>query len=405
MDKKKKRDFRVLNNESEYEKKLKAHRMRVGGFIFLLFTILVIAVVAVILILKYRGYQHYEVVSEEKMEMISEAAFYDYDGDILKVSKNGAILIGTDGEKLFNVSYEMNDPIVDICGSYIAVAGSKASDIYIMNASGLKGHIVLTKKIRQIEVASQGTVAVLTEDKGTYYINLYDTDGNELVEGAMHLANTGYPLTMDLSYDAKLLAVSVIDIGTGRARTTLNFYNFGSVGQNEIDNKVASYTYEDTVVPRVLFFEDGRAVAVGDNKVIFYKGNEVPEEDEVIDLATTIRAICHNGAYLALCCEPVKEEVASGNADATAHVLCVYDTKGKELYRELFNENFDSITFLENNDLFIDRGGRGLIYSINGTKKFEGDFAEQVITMASGKATNEYYILYRNRIQRVRLKR
>ena len=131
----------------------------------------------------------------------------------------------------------------------------------------------------------------------------------------------------------------------------------------------------------------------------------MPEEDEVIELATTIRAICHNGAYLALCCEPVKEEVASGNADATANVLCVYDTKGKELYRELFNENFDSITFLENNDLFIDRGGRGLIYSINGTKKFEGDFAEQVITMASGKATNEYYILYRNRIQRVRLKR
>lgn len=405
MDKKKKRNFRVLNNESEYEKKLKAHRMRVGGFIFLLFAFLVIATVAVILILKYRGYQHYEVISEEKMEMMSEASFYDYDGDILKVSKNGAILIGTDGEKLFNVSYEMNDPIVDICGSYIAIAGSKASDIYIMNSTGLKGHIVLTRKIRQIEVGAQGTVAVLTEDKGTYYINLYDTEGNELVEGAMHLTNTGYPLTMDLSYDAKLLAVSIVDIGTGRVRTTLNFYNFGSVGQNQIDNKVASYTYEDTVIPRVLFFEDGHAVAVGDNKVVFYKGNEIPEEDEVIKLATTITSMCHNSEYIALICEPVKEELAQEGVTADSHVICVYNSKAKEIYREIFAEDYDGVSFLKNNDIVIDRGGRGLIYSINGTRKFEGDFAEDVIMLLSGKATNEYYILYRNRIQRIRLKR
>lgn len=405
MEKRKKRDFRVLNNESEYEKKLRRHRMRVGGVIFILFAILVIATVAVILILKYRGYQHYEVIDEQKMEMISEAQFYDYDGDILKVSKNGAILIGTDGEKLFNVSYEMNDPIVDICGSYIAVAGSKASDVYILNASGLKGHIVLTRKIRAIEVASQGTVAVLTEDNGTYYINLYDTEGTELVEGAMHLTNAGYPLTMDLSYDSKILAVSIVDISTGRVRTTLNFYNFGSVGQNEIDNKVSSYTYEDTVIPRVVFFENGHAVAVGDNKVIFYKGNEVPEEDTCLELATVIRAIAYNKEYLALICEPKKEELEEGNVSEDSHVLCVYNSGAREIYREIFADVIENVTFLKNNDIFIDRGGRGLIYSINGTKKFEGDFAESVIALTSGKATNEYYILYRNRIQRVRLKR
>lgn len=399
----KKKKFKVFNNESEYETKLRRHRMRVGGIVFLVAAVLVILVIAVFFILKYRGYHDYEIIKKIKTEVLSEATFYDYNGDVLKVSKNGAIITDSEGEEIFNLSFEMNEPIVDISGKYIVVAERKGSNIYIMTSEGEKGHIVLTRKIRDVRVATQGTIAVISEEESTYYINLYDYNGNELVEGAMHIDNTGYPIAMDISDDATLLMVSVIDLKDGLAKSTINFYNFGSVGQNEIDNKVSSFIYEDTVIPRVIFFGNDKAVAIGDNKILFYTGSEIPEEEKSYELTTTIRSLAVNEEYIALICDGTKG-VATGDATST-YVLSVYDAKGRNMYSEGFDISYSDFYLLSNDDVYIGKDGGSLIYAINGVKKYDGAFGNELLKITSSKSTNEYYILYRNRIEKVRLVR
>ncbi len=48
----------------------------------------------------------------------------------------------------------------------------------------------------------------------------------------------------------------MMSINAGKVSTIVSFYNFGSVGQNEIDNNVGTYTYEDVLVPEIAYVSD-----------------------------------------------------------------------------------------------------------------------------------------------------
>ena len=60
-------------------------------------------------------------------------------------------------------------------------------------------------------------------------------------------------------------------------KTTIAFYNFGSVGQNEIDNCVGSYSYPDMVFPEIDFLSNDKMVAFGDGEVILFEGTQKPQ--------------------------------------------------------------------------------------------------------------------------------
>ena len=48
--------------------------------------------------------------------------------------------------------------------------------------------------------------------------------------------------------DAQKLAVDMLDVTKGKTCSTVTFYNFGSVGQNEIVNNVGTYSYKNTMI-------------------------------------------------------------------------------------------------------------------------------------------------------------
>ena len=131
----------------------------------------------------------------------------------------------------------------------------------------------------------------MAQQDGISYLELYNKSGDNLAGGQIHVTNSGYPLDIALSDDATKLAVSILDISKGAAQTTISFYNFASVGQNEIDNMVGSYTYADTVVPELAFTSNSRLVAFGDNKVIRFEGAQKPEEAQVIKLEKEVKSI------------------------------------------------------------------------------------------------------------------
>ena len=76
----------------------------------------------------------------------------------------------------------------------------------------------------------------------------------KLARGEIHGEKGGYPIAIALSHDALKLGVSMLDIADGKVKSTVAFYNYGSVGQNEIDNCVGVTTYEDMVIPELEFY-------------------------------------------------------------------------------------------------------------------------------------------------------
>lgn len=406
MSDKKRQGFTVIENDEEaLEDKIRAHRLRIAKIVILLMIIIVSVGTGIWMWLKFRTYVGYEVKEEISTGTVSEAEYYDYGGALLKVSKNGAIYTTVSGELIWNQAYEMNTPMVDICDNFVAIGAKKGNEIYILNKEGLKGKIETTRQIRAIEVAGQGTVAVLTEKNHSYFINLYDYSGVELVQGEMHLENSGYPLAMSLSSDGILLAVSLVDVSTGQADAQVRFYNFGTVGQNEIDNMVSSYDYEDKVIPRIVFLGDSRAVAFSEDTLYFYHGTQKPEQVKEITIAQEIRSVFYSDKYVGITYNDKEGSQASADAseDRLIHTVVIYDAKGNQVMSEQYDKDYEKAQILNNEEVVLTRDKSCLIYGINAGKRFEGEFQDMILKVSQALAGNEYYILYKEKTQRIKL--
>ncbi|MDY2699804.1 MAG: DUF5711 family protein [Lachnospiraceae bacterium] len=411
MNEMKKRNFQVLeNSEEELEERKHARNMAILKIVVFVAVIVVCVAAAVLVWLRYRTYDSYEMKEEIKTETLSEAEFYDYGDAVLKVSKNGAIYSTVGGELIWNQSYEMNAPIVDICEDYVVIGAQKGTEIYILNKQGLKGKIETTRQIRAVEVAGQGTVAVMTEKNKSYYINLYDTDGEELVQGEMHIENSGYPLSMSLSPDAIKLAVALVDVSKGQANSTVNFYNFGTVGQNEIDNLVSSYIYEGLVIPRIQYLNDNKVVAFSNGKLLFFGGAQKPEESAVVPVTEEIRSVFYSDKYVGVTYNVEPDKTASGDVakeqekSSLMHEVAVYDLKGKEVMKKQYKEDYGDVEILGNSELVFTLGEKCMICSMDGVIKFAGELEQEVLKMEQTGVGNEYYVIFKDRVQKIRLK-
>lgn len=199
MDKLKKSRFHTVEvDEMDFKQKLRAHRLRVARTIFLVILVTAIILFALYYYFRFKEYGDYSVVNSQEVETISEADYYSFSGGVLKVSRDGAMYLSTSGKQIWNQTYEMNQPIVDICGNYVAIAGMKENQIYILNKFEIKGEVQTEDPIRAVEVSDSGIVAVLTEGDTSYKIVMYDKKNNLLAQGEFHLENTGYPMAIAL---------------------------------------------------------------------------------------------------------------------------------------------------------------------------------------------------------------
>ena len=59
-------------------------------------------------------------------------------------------------------------------------------------------------------------------------------------------------------------------------KSSVAFYNFGAVGQNNTDNYVSGYDYIDRVVPLARFLDNRSLFAVSDDRIMFFGGAQKP---------------------------------------------------------------------------------------------------------------------------------
>ena len=202
MDKMKKNRFRTVElDEMDFKQKIRKHRLRVARTIFLILLVTIILLGLLYLYFRYKEYDSYKVLDTQAVETISEAEYLPFAGGVLKISRDGARYTTSGGKQIWNQTYEMNQPTVDICGSYVAIGSVKGNQIYILNKTKLQGEVQTEDPIRAVEVSEKGTVAVLTEGVNSYKVVMYDKNNNLLAQGEFHLENTGYPLSIALSSD------------------------------------------------------------------------------------------------------------------------------------------------------------------------------------------------------------
>ena len=271
-----KRDFKTVETDSieleEIDVQVRKHRRKTFGHVVRVLILLAIVMVGVQLWTALRSYSSYEVRSITERQDSKATRYATFLSKCIEYSNDGIIYRGDDEELLWNQSFEMNSPVLDICEKYLAIYDQDGTSIYIMTESGLVQKIETSMPIDRVCIANQGTVAVLMKENAVAYVRLYGSNGKELANGEFFQEKGSFPVGIALSNDAQKLAVDMVDVNAGSVCSVISFYNFGSVGQNEIDNNVGTYTYEGVLIPEIDFVSADRMVAISNEGFIVFEG-------------------------------------------------------------------------------------------------------------------------------------
>lgn len=363
-------------------------------------TVLIIAVVAaaaavVIVQAKNRVYESYEEISSVPRENISGSVTAALGEHILTYSNDGANCVNGEGEQLWNQTFEMQNPIVDICGDVAAMGDYNGRTIYVMDSQGTLGEIDTKMPIRNFVVSASGVVAAILDDTNITWIYLFDTSGNTLAYFKTTMKQSGYPISITISDNGSLVGVSYLYVDSGVMKSSVAFYNFGPVGQNEIDNFVSGYDYMDSVVPFVRFLDSETAVAVSDDRLVMYSGGQKPVSVADVLLDGEILGVYCGKDYVALVYNDV-----TGNA---MYKVDVYKDDGKLADTLMLDFQFSDIIF-SGDRVIVYNEQEMLVHMIGRMDKFAGNFHKSVQTLIPGKKAQEYIIVTADSVDTIELK-
>lgn len=391
-----KHNFRTVEVDREdLDKKLRAHRRKVAALV--IFVLLLLAAAAIVTYIYYENkiYSTYDVISSTERSDTGASDFTEFQGKLLKCTNDGAVYTDLAGNLIWNQTYEMDHPVVQMRGNYVVIYELNGTQVYILDTVNLQGSIRTTMPVQKVSIAAQGTVAILMENEGTSYLQLYDKTGGQLASGELHVQNSGYPLDLALSENGEKLAVSMLDINDGSVKTVIAFYNFGTVGQNSIDKIVSSYSYADMVIPQIRYLAEDTMVAFGDDRVILFTGAQKPTEQTTIELKDEVKSIFYDEMNFGLIYD------AEGGKK---HRLEYYDISGKQIMNINFETDYTNVEVLANGELCI-LGETGCeIFNGRGIRKFQYDFQEHLYQVLSGRMQTDYTFLLEGKTQKVKLR-
>ena len=306
----------------EYRSRLLKHRAGQGMKILVCVAVVLAAVLGMWLWSKNKTYAEYEVTMSTEQADTLNTQYTEYHGKLLKYSRDGISCVNLKNEAVWSQTYNMQTPILDVCGNAVAVADYQGNEVYVFGADGLQTKITTLLPIQQVCVSNQGVTALLLNDSSASWIYLYDNEGTKLVDARCKLEETGQPLSISISSDGTKLAVSYLQVQSGAAGSCVTFYNFGAVGGNFVDKIVASKIYENQIIPRVKYLGDRICAVVSDQGIVFYEGKEIPEEKVRVSIETEIRSLFFGEKTVGIVTE------GSGENSAVYDVR-IYNTDGQ----------------------------------------------------------------------------
>lgn len=357
-----------------------------------IFGALVIAAAAGIFIVLNHVDQNYDVLSTLENEDTQSSEYVQFREDLLKYGNESVSLLSQSGDTLWNQTYDMSDPAASIQGDAAAIYDKRGTSMYVLKADGPVGPVATDFPIVKAEVTLSGAVAAILEDGEKTWVNYYASDGSLIVENQTRMENNGYPLDLAVSPNGEIIAVSYLLVESGEISSQVVFYNFGQTGQGQVDNVVAEFTYEDTVVPDLVYFSDSTCVAFRDDGFSVFQGEDTPEERQNTEISTQMISLFYNEEYFGIVTEG-KEE---------SYCMTLYDPAGRERCSQEFDMEYQSISISGERIVLCD-SAQIEMYDLGGKLKFQGDILEGAVRNLFQMSRNRYLLVSDEGIHMIRL--
>ncbi len=384
------------DKQASYKEKIRNHKLNVffRTLAIVLFTIFVVAVIYI----SWRDKEYSEAVitidaaitngMDSKITSLGEC--------VVQYSKDGMSCLNPTGQQVWNQTYEMQTPIAHTCNNVIAIGDYNGHHIYVSNTNGALGTVDTNLPIRDFCVSSQGVVAAVLDGTDVTWIYLYDSTGNALASFKTTMKDSGYPISISLSPNAELLCVSYLYPEEGALKTSVAFFNFGSVGQNSIDNYASGYDYPGAVVPYVQFMNAGASFAISDDRIMFYSGDQKPvSQAENLLGEEEIRSVYFNDSYVGL--------VFANSTDDGEYRLEVYSASGEKTLTTYFDIGYSEILF-HDKDIIIYNEDECIIKDMTGRDKYTGTFTTPVRAMIPTSVRSRFTLVTATNVETMNLK-
>lgn len=393
-------DYRKKEDNRQKDRPSATKRIMILRMRKLVTMIVAVAVIAVIILVCYISYTNYaytgyEVISSVEEIQTDNSHILSFGTRFLSYSADGIRCTNEKGDDIWSCPFEMQNPMIEINGDYVAAADYVGRTIYVFNGTGELGTIQTNHPIRDIEVAGNGVVAAVLDNGDVTSISLYYYDGSEIGFFRTTMSKSGYPLDIAMSADGTLVAVSYLYLDKGVLTSKVAFYNFGEVGQNKTDNLVGGYDYQNEIVPLVGFMNDSTSFAVANDRLMYYKGSQRPTNLTDILLKEEIRSVYYGDRYIGLTyLNPTAE---------SRYLIDIYNTSGDLKNTLPIDMEYQEIFFIDDY-VVIYNAASCIIYNINGKIKYQGDFDESVLLMIPTDSVLKYVLVLQDQIQTIVLR-
>lgn len=390
----KQEDDTPINSVMEYRERMKRQKQKT----ILKTTSIAVLVISAVLFVKYEidhwSYDGYEIITDSMQETVMSAKYTEFGENLLKYGGDEIALLNRQEEVLWTFSATMNAPVVEICENACLVYDKKGTTFSVFDVNGQLGTVHTNLPVVKAKVAKQGVVAAILEDGDTTWINVYDTDGEIIVTSKTRMENPGYPIDISLSTDGLLMGVSYVKVENGKISNYMTFYNFGHTGQNQVDNVVSTYNYEDTLIPDIEYLDEKYAVAFSEDGFYVYKGQQIPDEQEKVIIDSEIVSVFHDTSNIGLV-------LRNTNSNAP-YQLELYGLNGKKKWSVPLESLFDTVK-ISQNEILLYNGTNFAVYSMKGVCRFEGTIEEGVVDGMFKIARNRYLAVLDSGIETFKL--
>lgn len=300
------------------------------------------------------------------------------------------------GKSAWSITYEMQQPMVSVNGTIIAIGDYNGSEIHVLNSQKELCKINTNMPLRALYASAGGEVAAVLADTKATWIYLYKADGSEIAYFKTTMKQSGYPAAAAISPKGQLAGVSFLTMGSTQANSSIAFYNFGAVGQNTSENNVAGFNFDNQVFPYLTFLDASTSVGVSDSQIVFFNGDEIPEQGKTDTFGDAqVEAVYTGDKLIAV--------VLAGAGDQAQHTMRIYNAAGEKVSQITFSMEYTDVQ-IANGHVFVYNAQKLQVYSPDGTKKYDGEFKMDVVKLipSAGQA-NKMLLVTENSLESMTL--
>ena len=379
----------------EFERKIKAHRRGRAIKIVTVSVACALFMAAVLYLWNNSVYSSYTEISSFPRVSGSSSTHLNHNGRVLTYSKDGISSIDTKGNVVWNETYQMQNPMVEVNGNAVAIGDYNGHVIFVMDEKGKVGEIDTNLPIKDLCISKTGIVAVILEDSKVTRLNLYNAKGKELVKSESRMSQNGYPVAVALSDTGEVMEVSYLYVDSGTVKSSVAFYNFSDVGQNSVDRLVSGNEYADTIIPIVGFSGKDTAYAVGNGRISFYQGADKPVSIAEKLLSEEIQAVYTGDEYVGL--------IYIDTTGAALYRIDVYDKKGNMVLNKSIDIDYHNI-LIQKNSVVVYNNTECAMYNMSGKEKYRGTFGKSVSLLIPANKNNRFVMVTSDSIDIIELK-